>query len=295
MRAISSDLHPAQFTTWRARNVTVVPAPAMVVPLDGLKAKGLPLPRAFPRVSACAAQAPTRSATAARAAPSHPATFVTAGTAAASPARRARRARTSGRIHDDPPAAVAGTWTAVTSSASPSRRSPVTQCRSRRSTPFATAFSATAMQNSYGTMVPASPAKSAAVQSALMCGSMRRSSSCPMMRRLRTPLVFPCSSSFSSIFSSSGPLATTSDPLRWKPKWSSSSSCGNMRHPVGQNCARREPGLSSKPACTMPELPFVAPCDTSSAPSSHSTDAWVLASSRATVAPTHPAPMMATS
>lgn len=45
----------------------------------------------------------------------------------------------------------------------------------------------------------------------------------------------------------------------------------------------------------MPELPLVAPWQTSSAASRTTTEAWVLESSRAIAAPMHPAPMIATS
>ena len=53
--------------------------------------------------------------------------------------------------------------------------------------------------------------------------------------------------------------------------------------------------MSSKPAWTMPEWPFVAPWHASSAASIISTLAVVFESSRATAAPMQPAPMMTTS
>tara|TARA_B100000519_G_scaffold20534_1_gene14654 strand:- start:149 stop:349 length:201 start_codon:yes stop_codon:yes gene_type:complete len=65
--------------------------------------------------------------------------------------------------------------------------------------------------------------------------------------------------------------------------------------PFQQSLARTEPGVSSKPAWTIPELPLVAPWQTSSAASIMTTDAVVLESSRATAAPMQPAPIIATS
>mmetsp|Transcript_7002 Transcript_7002/g.22974 ORF Transcript_7002/g.22974 Transcript_7002/m.22974 type:complete len:240 (-) Transcript_7002:2076-2795(-) len=144
-------------------------------------------------------------------------------------------------------------------------------------------------------MVPASGEKSAAMAAGSMAGSIRRSSACSTIRRFRTPFFPPRSSSSLSTATSAPDLATTRDPLRWKPKWSSRSSWGNIWLPGQQYLARTDPGLSSKPAWMMPELPLVAPCVTSSAASRRSTDAVVRESSRAMAEPMHPAPMITTS
>mmetsp|Transcript_1694 Transcript_1694/g.3721 ORF Transcript_1694/g.3721 Transcript_1694/m.3721 type:complete len:201 (+) Transcript_1694:1499-2101(+) len=142
---------------------------------------------------------------------------------------------------------------------------------------------------------PASGEYRAATVLGLTCGSSSKTSSFSRMRRFFTPFFSPLLSRSLRIGLSFSDFASTRDPFFWYPKCSSESSFANIWLPGQQNLARTEPGLSSKPAWTMPELPLVAPWVTSSAASSRSTEILYLESSRAMEEPTQPAPTMTTS
>ena len=142
--------------------------------------------------------------------------------------------------------------------------------------------------------MPPVGAQSAAVASGETFGSRRRSSSCGRIS-VGTPFCSPRAFSSASVFSSSAPKASTSEPLRRNGTFSSRQTSSNIRLPSTLNFALFVPGFASKPAWTMALLALDAPSATSLPASSTVTFTFQRVSSRATAQPTTPAPMTSTS